>query len=69
MKALRKEKEILYINVITVLISIILTFITTYLLKNLFLSVFSITTVSYTHLVNISNFLEKPGVLNNPFFN
>ena len=43
LKALRKEKEILYINVITVLISIILTFISTYVLKNLFLSVFSIT--------------------------
>ena len=47
LKALRKEKEILYINVITVLISIILTFITTYLLKNLFLSVFSITILMF----------------------
>ena len=47
LKALRKEKEILYINVITVLISIILTFITTYVLKNLFLSVFSITILMF----------------------
>lgn len=45
LKTLRKEKWMLFINMITVLVSIIITFISTLVLKNLMLSVLSMVVV------------------------
>ena len=69
LKALRKEKAILYINIITVLISMMLTFITTYILKNLFLSVFSISILMFIRSTLNELYLGRVLNINNMWVN